>query len=171
MSHIKGFTLIELLVVISIIALLSSIGVASLNTTRAKARDTKRRADITAIRTAMQLYYDKYATYQIPGTGYLNGGTGWFTCAAGSYTNSAANVLATEGFLSPGVKDPKADPCGAGFATGNSPYMIYACTAGFSTGATLWASLENPTATDIAQANALCGASPGYGMNYGVEAR
>ena len=62
MTH-KAFTLVELLVVISIIALLSSIGVASLNTARSKARDAKRTADLKNISTALDLYYDKYDAY------------------------------------------------------------------------------------------------------------
>ncbi|HLD19902.1 MAG TPA: prepilin-type N-terminal cleavage/methylation domain-containing protein [Patescibacteria group bacterium] len=57
-KHHIGFTLIELLVVISIISLLSAIGVASLNTTRAKARDTRRIADIQQLKTAVELFYD-----------------------------------------------------------------------------------------------------------------
>ncbi len=58
-----GFTLIELLVVISIIGLLSSVVLASLNTSRAKARDSKRIAQLKQVQTALELYYSKYGTY------------------------------------------------------------------------------------------------------------
>jgi type II secretory pathway pseudopilin PulG len=44
------------LVVIAIIALLSSVVLASLNSARAKARDAKRLQDINSIRTALELY-------------------------------------------------------------------------------------------------------------------
>ena len=53
----KGFTLIELLVVIAIIGLLSSVIFASLNTARAKARDTKKMAELYQVFTSMQRYY------------------------------------------------------------------------------------------------------------------
>jgi len=58
-----GFTLIELLVVISIIGLLSSIVLASVNTARAKARDARRVADIKEIEKALQLFYDANGSY------------------------------------------------------------------------------------------------------------
>lgn len=53
-----GFTLIELLAVIAIISILSSIVLASLNTARAKARDTRRLSDMKSIEQALWLYYD-----------------------------------------------------------------------------------------------------------------
>ncbi|MDP2684049.1 MAG: prepilin-type N-terminal cleavage/methylation domain-containing protein [bacterium] len=59
----KGFTLIELLVVIAIIAILSVIGVALFTSTQAKARDSKRVQDITAMSKAMEVQY-------VQGTGY-----------------------------------------------------------------------------------------------------
>lgn len=61
----KGFTLIELLVVISIISLLSSIVLASLNTARIKARDARRMEDLRQIRTALELYYDDNGNYPV----------------------------------------------------------------------------------------------------------
>lgn len=53
----KGFTLIELLVVISIIGLLSSIVLASLNTSRVKAADTAIREDLRGIKSSAEIEY------------------------------------------------------------------------------------------------------------------
>ncbi len=58
-----GFTLIELLVVISIIGILSSFAVVSLNNARVKARDAKRKAEMAQTRVALALYYDDYEQY------------------------------------------------------------------------------------------------------------
>lgn len=69
-----GFTLIELLVVISIISLLSSIVLTSVNSARAKARDARRVADFNQLRTALELYYDKYGVYPGPASGACNPG-------------------------------------------------------------------------------------------------
>ena len=61
----RGFTLVELLVVISIIGLLSSFAIVSLNTARIKARDALRKGDMAQVRTAMSLYYDDHNAYPI----------------------------------------------------------------------------------------------------------
>lgn len=81
-GHIKivarGFTLIELLVVISIIGLLASIVLASLNSARVKARDTRRIADIRQLQTALEFYYDQNGTYITSGgCAATSPNTGW----------------------------------------------------------------------------------------------
>lgn len=54
---ILGFTLIELLVVISIIGVLSAVGLASFSGAQRRARDGRRRADIKSYQEAMEQYY------------------------------------------------------------------------------------------------------------------
>ena len=62
-KRLRGFTLIELLVVISIISLLSSVVLTSVNTARAKARDARRKEDLRQLELAIQLYYDTTGTF------------------------------------------------------------------------------------------------------------
>jgi prepilin-type N-terminal cleavage/methylation domain-containing protein len=59
----RGFTLIELLVVISIIGILSSITLVSLNSARQRARDTRRLADLRQVQLALEIYFDRHGTY------------------------------------------------------------------------------------------------------------
>lgn len=52
----SGFTLFELLVTISIIGILLAIGVVSFTTAQRSGRDARRRADLTALRNALEEY-------------------------------------------------------------------------------------------------------------------
>lgn len=51
----KGFTLIELLVVIAIIGILATIIVASFTSAQARGRDARRKADLDAVKKALEL--------------------------------------------------------------------------------------------------------------------
>lgn len=61
----KGFTLIELLIVIAIIGLLASVVFATLASSRIKARDAKRAADVRQLLSGLELYYLANNTYPI----------------------------------------------------------------------------------------------------------
>lgn len=88
----QGFTLIELLVVISIIGLLSSVVLASLNTARVKARDARRQLDMNQIWVALNLFYDTYGC--LPGSsGTACGGFSHDTNAGGwDYSSQGAGT-------------------------------------------------------------------------------
>lgn len=98
----KGFTLIELLVVIAIVSLLSSIVMATLNSSRSKARDTRRVADINQLKTALELYYDSNKQYP------LSGGA---TSPNNSWNNSNDSSWATlKTAMTPYITDLPIDP-------------------------------------------------------------
>ncbi|HVY67863.1 MAG TPA: type II secretion system protein [Patescibacteria group bacterium] len=101
-----GFTLIELLVVISIIGLLSSVILVSLNGARLKARDARRISDMRQLETALDLYYQNHSVYptQDPNTpdssGLICGG--W---DVSSY-NAFLTALVTDGIVTRAPVDP-----------------------------------------------------------------
>lgn len=57
MKNKKGFTLIELLIVITIIAILVVMAIWAVTANLAKARDSKRKADLDRIKIAFEEYY------------------------------------------------------------------------------------------------------------------
>lgn len=162
----KGFTLIELLVVISIIGLLSSVVLASLNTARVKARDARRKADLAQIRTALHLYYDKNGHWIETGSGcgHSGNGTGYFNADSGDrsfYQTSIATCLVNANFLPKEIADPSGD-----IVTGNV-YMKYHCTRSGKKQVDLLARLEGLPQSNTAADNSCCpGCDDANGMNY-----
>jgi len=118
-----GFTLIELLVVISIVGMLASVIMASLNNARAKARDAKRLADMKQLVTALALYYDQNGQY--PDSDFAGCG-GWDSPGNGTFIHP----LVTGGFIASDPKDPKTnDDCG-NYAYYRYPAGSYSCNSG-----------------------------------------
>ena len=74
-----GFTLVELLVVISIIAILSVIGITVFGGVQKGARDARRRADIDAISKALEVHYGKCAEENLGGGPYCAFNGTWFS--------------------------------------------------------------------------------------------
>lgn len=61
----KAFSLLEMLVVIGIIAIIIGMGTVSYSTAQKKARDSKRKADVKSIQSALEQYYS-LCTYVYP---------------------------------------------------------------------------------------------------------
>lgn len=166
----RGFTLIELLVVISIISLLSSVVFASVNSSRAKARDATRLAEVRQLVTVLQLYFNDNNSF--PPTSGAQGGWACLghgdagTCWKGSYHGITAldNSLSPQ-YISKIPDDPLNDTAHYGDAYMYNP--SYPTSAG--TGAVLHWGIEksNPTTQDCAGGDlGNWGPGNGIGSNY-----
>jgi prepilin-type N-terminal cleavage/methylation domain-containing protein len=95
MKPLRAFTLIELLVVIAIIGMLSSVILASLNSSRLRARDAAVRQIATQIRTLYaQQFADTGSYTQLKGNGDVSG---WFGtsggCSSGGFSGNYASEM------------------------------------------------------------------------------
>ena len=108
----RGFTLIELLVVISIIGLLATLAVTSLNNARVKARDARRLADIDSIKKALELKFSDNSNYAVNPCGdYPNYQIA--NCDFSPYMNAAT------------VHDPSGTALCTGNNTGSCDYTFW----------------------------------------------
>lgn len=151
----KGFTLIEMLVVIAIISILIGIGINTFTIAQKKARDTRRKADLRSIQTALELYKGDKGRY--PNTTNTAGGN----CINGGTSANAPLPDPYPAGLTPNImttipRDPlnvATDTCGS-----NGFFYGYRSTDANGTNYTLYAKLENTNDPNIAN----CGNSWNY---------
>jgi prepilin-type N-terminal cleavage/methylation domain-containing protein len=72
----QGFSLVELLVVISLMAILMALASVSFTAAQRRARDAKRRADISAVQKGFEQYFAQTGTYAACAT--MGGSTTYF---------------------------------------------------------------------------------------------
>lgn len=137
----KGFTLIELLVVISIIAILTTIGLVSYLEFSKKGRDAKRQADLGGIQSALQQYNSDHGFYPLLNAGGCNtNGTFKVDCAL----TNVSYATNPKTYLNKIPKEPVAT---------NNQYCFVALPSGCNNAATkctnyeLYATLEKPPAS------------------------
>lgn len=134
-KSIKGFTLIELLVVISIIAILSVVGITVFNSVQQNSRDARRKLDIDAIAKAFEsnqniisgqyiaLSPSQFADNRIPtdplsDSGCTQSGTRHYCYRGATTTNWTANCTTNSNALSTGNPSPSAT---------NNNWVVCAC--------------------------------------------
>ncbi len=71
-----GFTLVELMIAVGIIGLLASVSLVNVNSIRAKARDSKRLADIKEVQKGLEAYYVTNGYYPFEEITEAKGGLG-----------------------------------------------------------------------------------------------
>lgn len=92
----SGFTLIELLVVAALIIVITSIGMVNFRASNQKARNSKREADISQVRSALELYRATNSAYPI--------------YSSSNQVTNFANLMNDNGFraylATPSITDP-----------------------------------------------------------------
>jgi prepilin-type N-terminal cleavage/methylation domain-containing protein len=86
----RGFTLLELIVVIAILGFLITMVTANFTTSLKRGRDLKHKGEMSALKTALQLYFSDYSSYPADSGSTTNykingcGASGTSTCPLGT---------------------------------------------------------------------------------------
>ena len=123
----SGFTLVELLVVITIIGILSSIGLNTFTSAQMKSRDARRKTQLKQLTDAFEAYYNDHGGYPADdGGGNLDG----FTWGSSRFEDDKGAVYM--------VKLPQDPTVGLTYF-----YDALPAATGLNTGFQLYARLEN----------------------------
>jgi general secretion pathway protein G len=104
LKQAAGFTLVELLVAISILAILSAIGLAAYSKSQELARDAKRRGDVDAIKKALYLLQSSKGSFCDAPNGFTGS---WYTVAGVDSDARPKAALETSGYMPKLPADPK----------------------------------------------------------------
>ncbi len=166
MRKAVGFTLIEILVAVTIVAVLSAIGVTSYQSINKRTRDARRKSDLEQIRSALEFYRTDVGHYPYK--------CGWVSYTG--YPYPMLKQLFEPDYMAAVPQDPKiGDGVTVGHVAAPSGHYGYMYSsegcgeAGFKYA--LWAQLESPSAADIATISqgSVTQYNAGYGMNYKVS--
>ncbi len=122
----KGFSLAELLIAVTIIAVLSGIGLVFFSDAQKAARDAKRKRDLRSIQVALESYYSKNGRYPCSTNDFTGSDNDWDTsfeyatsnwwivdkadsqgqCVSGS-TGTNSSLPFTSSYISELPRDPK----------------------------------------------------------------
>lgn len=148
----QGFTLLELLIVIVIIGILAAIVVPGLTSGPKRARDTQRKADLRAIKNALEVYYNDNNAYISQTTTNTTANTSLY---------STAMLSLVTAYMPTAPCDPRSatksisagQNCPTGTADGTKT-LRYAYRSTATSAYLLCATLENETDTEDGAGNA-----------------
>ena len=135
----KGFSLIELLVVIAIIGMLSTLATVSMNGARQKARDAKRKSDLSQIKNALELYNVQNEKYPLD-TSTTCGNAGTIADSSGKICSSTSSFEDADGNVY--IKSLMADP------TNNATYFYQWTGDNAGDSSCLSVKLESPSGSN-----------------------
>jgi general secretion pathway protein G len=115
----KGFTLIELLVVISIIGVLLGLSVFGLQGARQASRDARRKSDLQAIRSGLEIFKADCDKYYI-------GSSLPATLVGVSGSPYSGSCLTTNTYIEKVPSDPVPDSYSYGYSSDGTIYMLCA---------------------------------------------
>lgn len=100
----RGFTIVELIITITIMGILMTLAVVSVNATQVRARDDERKADVESIKTALETYYNVGSDTDISRGRYPT------TSLVGSETviRNTLRDINIQSFIAPNQTDPTA---------------------------------------------------------------
>lgn len=113
MRREKGFTFIELLVTVTIIMVLTAVGIVSYRVTNQKARDARRKSDLESVRSALEICRTETGAYP----------------ASIDFSNNAPITCGGTTYLAKAPSDPKVGQAGFGYTytrTSNTTYTLCA---------------------------------------------